>query len=100
MRRVFRLSSSRRLLSTETPGAAREARIRTSLLKSLEANEATLEVEDLSGGCDGGTVRITVESPLFRGKNVVQQHRLVNQTIAEEMKNLHAAMIKTIKPKD
>jgi BolA-like protein 3 len=99
LRRALGSSSSRRFFS-DGAGAAREARIRASLLKSLQANEATLDVEDLSGGCDGGTVRITVESPLFRGKNVVQQHRMVNETIADEMKNLHAAMIKTIKPKD
>ena len=86
-----------RRLSTTNPGAAREERIRSILLKELQANETTLEVEDLSGGCDGGTVRISVESPLFEGKNVVQQHRLVNGAIKEEMKSLHAAIIKTHK---
>ena len=77
----------------------REQRIRQALVTELSANEETLSVEDLSGGCDGGTVRISVESPLFAGKTVVQQHRMVNGVIKEEMKSLHAAMIKTIKPR-
>jgi stress-induced morphogen len=52
-------------------------------------------VEDLSGGCDGGTVRLFVASPLFAGKSVVAQHRMVNEIIRDEMKTLHAAIIQT-----
>lgn len=76
----------------------REKRVKAVLLAQLQANPKTLEVVDLSGGCDGGTIKITVESPLFVGKRVVQQHRLVNDAIAEEMKTLHAASITTIVP--
>lgn len=75
---------------------SREHRIRAALLQQLEADEASLVVEDLSGGCDGGTVRISVASRLFAGKSVVAQHRLVNQVIQEEMKSLHACHIRTV----
>ncbi len=74
---------------------SREQRIRRVLIEQLKAEEKSLLVEDLSGGCDGGTVRISVVSPLFAGKTVVAQHRLVNEVIKEEMKSLHACHIKT-----
>lgn len=77
---------------------SREQRVRKALIEQLEANASTLEVVDLSGGCDGGTIRIVVESPKFIGKTVVAQHRLVNEVIADEMKTLHAAVIETRKP--
>lgn len=75
--------------------ATREQRIRAALLTNLQADPASLSVEDLSGGCDGGTIRLFVASPLFAGKSIVAQHRLVNEVIKEEMKTLHAAVIKT-----
>ncbi len=76
-------------------GASREERIRRSLLSALHADASSLSVEDLSGGCEGGTVRLFVASPLFEGKSIVAQHRMVNEAIKEEMKTLHAAIIKT-----
>merc|ERR1711991_251819 len=75
---------------------SRQERIHASLAKEL--SPTALEVEDLSGGCDGGTVRISIESPQFVGKTVVAQHRLVQDIIAPEMKTLHAAIIETRKP--
>jgi stress-induced morphogen len=74
---------------------SREERIRTSLVKELKPTELT--VEDLSGGCDGGTVRISIESPLFVGKTVVAQHRMVQDLIKTEMNTLHAAIIEVLK---
>ncbi len=74
---------------------SREQRIRQALVAQLKADESSLLVEDLSGGCEGGTVRISVASPLFSGKSVVAQHRMVNDVIREEMRTLHACHIKT-----
>jgi stress-induced morphogen len=97
---------ARRFVAT---GVSREQRIHKMLTDALTPTQ--LLVEDLSGGCDGefllafglrprlmpsgGTLRVTIESPKFQGKSVVQQHRLVNEALGTEMKNFHAAVIKT-----
>jgi stress-induced morphogen len=88
----MRFSLVRRFASSSV---SREQRIRSALLEQLQAEPSSLSVEDLSGGCDGGTVRLFVVSPLFAGKSVVAQHRMVNEVLKEEMKSLHAAVIKT-----
>jgi stress-induced morphogen len=85
----------RSVLSRASGVLSREQRIRQALIAQLQAEESSLLVEDLSGGCDGGTVRISVASRLFAGKSVVAQHRLVNEVMREEMKSLHACHIKT-----
>lgn len=41
---------------------------------------------------------ITVESELFRGKSLVQQHQLVTSCIAEELKTIHGYNLKTKVP--
>ena len=38
---------------------------------------------------------ITVESEQFRGKTLVQQHKLVTSSIAGELKNIHGYNLKT-----
>jgi|LakMenE18May11ns_1017448.scaffolds.fasta_scaffold8696647_1 stress-induced morphogen len=38
---------------------------------------------------------ITVESPLFIDKNLVQQHKLVTTAIKEELKTIHGYNLKT-----
>lgn len=42
---------------------------------------------------------IVVESPLFEGKNNLQQQRMVNEVISEEIKNIHGYSLKTRMPK-
>jgi len=41
---------------------------------------------------------IFVESEEFRGKRQVQQHRLVNQALADEVKTMHGLRIFTAVP--
>jgi stress-induced morphogen len=41
---------------------------------------------------------ITVESELFKGKPLVQQHQMVTQSIADELKNIHGYNLKTKVP--
>ena len=43
--------------------------------------------------------RMTVESPLFAGKSKIQQHRMVNEALAAEIKSMHGLNIKTSIPK-
>ena len=38
---------------------------------------------------------ITVESDLFKGKSLVQQHQMVTSSIFEDLKNIHGYNLKT-----
>lgn len=38
---------------------------------------------------------ITVESPAFIGKTLVQQHKMVTTSIQEELKSIHGYNLKT-----
>lgn len=43
--------------------------------------------------------KVIVVSPLFEGKNLIDQHRLVNAALAEELKlAIHALTLKTVAP--
>ncbi|XP_073234178.1 bolA-like protein 3 [Porites lutea] len=56
-----------------------------------------IAVKDVSGGC-GAMYEIFIESEEFRGKRQVQQHRLVNQALADEVKQMHGLRIFTAVP--
>ena len=56
-----------------------------------------LEIVDESGGC-GAKFLITIVSPSFQGKPLLQQHRLVHKVIEEERKSIHALTLKTKTP--
>lgn len=43
---------------------------------------------------------IIVESPLFAGKSLVQQHKLVTSSIQEELKTIHGYNLRTKVPSD
>ena len=72
--------------------------IASKLKTALQAN--FIEVLDVShehaghgGWREGGEThfRLTITSPLFVGKNRVQQHRMVNNLLADELANgIHA----------
>jgi stress-induced morphogen len=52
---------------------------------------------DLSDGC-GGKFEIEGISEEFRGKPLLQQHRLIHKAIEEERKQIHALTLKTKAP--
>jgi stress-induced morphogen len=54
----------------------------------------TLEVIDTSGGC-GSQFVIKIKSPDFNGKNLIAQHRMVNEILKEELKEIHSLQLKT-----
>lgn len=58
----------------------------------MEASKAV--VEDISGGC-GSIYRIEVESPLFRGKGLVAQHRMVKNALKVEIADMHGLTLHT-----
>ncbi|XP_068677670.1 bolA-like protein 3 [Montipora capricornis] len=72
-----------------------EKKIAEILKKSFTASQIT--VKDISGGC-GSMYEIFVESEDFRGKRQVQQHRLINQALADEVKQMHGLRIFTAVP--
>ncbi|XP_041375553.1 bolA-like protein 3 [Gigantopelta aegis] len=66
-------------------------------LKTKFPGATTINVEDISGGC-GAMYQISVEAKEFKGKRTVQQHLLVNEALADEIKDMHGLQIKTKVP--
>ncbi|CBJ28167.1 conserved unknown protein [Ectocarpus siliculosus] len=70
----------------------REDAIASILESKIEASKAV--VHDISGGC-GSMYKIEVESPLFRGKGLVAQHRMVKAALATEIADMHGLTLLT-----
>lgn len=63
--------------------------------KLIEKLGATyVKAIDESDGC-GGKFMVTVVAEVFRGKSLLQRHRLVNTALADELKSIHAFSQKT-----
>ncbi|KAH9827760.1 bola-like protein [Teratosphaeria destructans] len=73
----------------------RERHIFHTLTRSLHPTK--LEVQDVSGGC-GSMYALDIVSERFRGLSVIQQHRLVNRVLGEEIKGWHGLQLKTKAP--
>ncbi|KAL8570458.1 hypothetical protein ACOMHN_034493 [Nucella lapillus] len=74
----------------------------TAIVEKLQSKfpgAKTIEVSDISGGC-GAMYQISVEAEEFRGKKTVLQHRLVNEALAEEIKQMHGLQLNTRIPAD
>lgn len=57
-------------------------------------NCENLEVTDISGNC-GTSFSIKIKSPDFKGKAMIMQHRMVNEALKDELKEIHALQIKS-----
>jgi stress-induced morphogen len=57
-----------------------------------------VETQDLTGG--GDHWQVTVVSPAFEGKGLIEQHRMVNEALKEPMadQRIHALSLKTFSP--
>jgi len=66
-----------------------------SLLRNAFPNAPELRVEDRTGG--GDHFQVTVASPRFDGLPLLEQHRLVNDALAEPLRDgtIHELRIKT-----
>lgn len=62
-------------------------------------NASYVKAVDESDGC-GGKFQVTVVAEAFRGKTLLQKHRLVNSALAEELKSIHAFSQKTYTPEE
>ena len=65
------------------------------LLESAFPDATELSVEDRTGG--GDHFQVTVSSPRFSGLPLLEQHRLVNEALAEPLRDgtIHELRIKT-----
>ena len=66
-----------------------------SLLRSAFPDAAELRVEDRTGG--GDHFQVVVTAPRFDGLSLLDQHRLVNEALAEPLRDgtIHELRIKT-----
>ncbi|XP_076645744.1 bolA-like protein 3 [Halictus rubicundus] len=53
-----------------------------------------IEVNDVSGGC-GAMFEINVIAPEFKGLNTIKQHRMINEALKQEIKDMHGIRIYT-----
>ncbi|THV05442.1 bola-like protein [Dendrothele bispora CBS 962.96] len=51
-----------------------------------------LQVQDVSGGC-GTFYAITISSQVFEGLPIVKQHKLVTQTLKQEIEGIHGLQV-------
>jgi stress-induced morphogen len=66
-----------------------------SLLRDAFPDAGELRVHDRTGG--GDHFQVTVQSPRFNGLSLLDQHRLVNEALAEPLRDgtIHELRIKT-----
>ncbi|KAH9424518.1 bolA-like protein 2 [Dermatophagoides pteronyssinus] len=69
--------------------------LKTKLIDKLAATH--VEIEDVSDGCGAKFVAKIVSSK-FDGLSLLEQHRLVNEAIADEMNLIHSFRMKTMTP--
>ncbi|XP_017462567.1 PREDICTED: bolA-like protein 3 [Rhagoletis zephyria] len=60
--------------------------------------EANVNVVDVSGGC-GAMFEVFVEAKEFEGLSTLKQHKLITQTLKEQIKDMHGVRIHTSIPK-
>ncbi|KAJ0395333.1 hypothetical protein P43SY_006395 [Pythium insidiosum] len=72
-----------------------ELAMESSLSAQLEATH--VKVLDVSGGC-GAMYDVEVVSPQFVGLTRVKQHRMVNEALKQEIKDMHGLTIRTMTP--
>ncbi|XP_054740685.1 bolA-like protein 3 [Anastrepha obliqua] len=75
-----------------------EAQQRILQLLSGRFPQANVNVVDVSGGC-GAMFEVFVESKEFEGLSTLKQHKLITQTLKEQIKNMHGVRIHTSVPK-
>ncbi|GAB7341243.1 hypothetical protein MBLNU457_7520t1 [Dothideomycetes sp. NU457] len=85
-------ATQNQISSGVTPNTLKE-----TLTQKLEATH--VDIEDLSGGC-GQMFEATIVSPQFAKKTTLMRHRLVNNTLKEEIAAIHAWTPKCFTPEE
>mmetsp|Transcript_28949 Transcript_28949/g.33442 ORF Transcript_28949/g.33442 Transcript_28949/m.33442 type:complete len:93 (+) Transcript_28949:43-321(+) len=70
------------------------ATLEDKLRGAATISPSRVTVKDISAGC-GSFFHVEVVSGAFRGKPLVQQHRLVNEALRDEIKQIHGLTIVT-----
>lgn len=73
--------------------ASSESDIKEKLLRHFPGNQI-VEVQDTSGGC-GTFYSIRVIADEFKGKSVIEQHKMINSILKEEVANWHGMTLIT-----
>ncbi|MEX0807064.1 MAG: BolA family transcriptional regulator [Candidatus Binatia bacterium] len=70
--------------------------IKTTLEKALPGS--TIETQDLTGG--GDHWQVSIVSPAFEGKGLIEQHQMVYAALQDAMgdQRIHALALKTFTP--
>ncbi|KAF2356641.1 BolA protein [Trinorchestia longiramus] len=97
---------------SEAGGSLTETQLE-ELLRARFPGATSVQVQDISGGCAvmwwvcrhvvgvpscggcGAMYEVWVETPEFGGLSRVKQHRLVTETLAEQIKDMHGIRIST-----
>ncbi|KNC80311.1 hypothetical protein SARC_07324 [Sphaeroforma arctica JP610] len=74
-----------------TPEQSMESKLKEALAPT------SVDVVDVSGGC-GSSYEVHITSAKFEGLSMIKQHRMVNEILREDVKNMHAIRIVTKKP--
>lgn len=69
------------------------------ILKARFPLAKEVEVVDISHGC-GAMYEINVASVEFKGLSTVKQHRLINEVLKEQIKDMHGLRIQTSVPSE
>ncbi|KAI7861180.1 bola protein [Circinella umbellata] len=94
MLRSISIATRHRMFSTTSAMRMSEGEqhIHNKLTEALSPHK--LRVVDVSGGC-GSMYAIDISSKSFEGASIVKQHRLVNQILKDEIKEMHGLQLKT-----
>ncbi|XP_058792318.1 bolA-like protein 3 isoform X2 [Phymastichus coffea] len=68
-----------------------------AILRSKFPQAKVIEVCDVSGGC-GAMFEVNVITLEFKGLNTVKQHRIINDALKDEIKDMHGIRIHTGTP--
>lgn len=91
----LRFSSSSSSSSTTTPPpelTSGELLLKQKLEQELQGSQ--VDVQDVSGGC-GTFYAISIAHSGFKGLSTIKQHRLVNELLKEDIKEMHGLQLKT-----
>ncbi|XP_052861266.1 bolA-like protein 3 [Anopheles cruzii] len=97
---IFRIYGSRYISVLSRVWAGNSQAVKSSeeaLRKILEVKfpqAKNIVVSDISGGC-GSMYEIFVETTEFKGLSTVKQHRLITETLKNEIKTMHGLRIHT-----
>ncbi|KJA24586.1 hypothetical protein HYPSUDRAFT_38644 [Hypholoma sublateritium FD-334 SS-4] len=81
--------------SADAPAGALQGEQLITQKLTEKFSPSQLQVQDVSGGC-GSFYAITIASEAFKGLPIVKQHKLVTETLKQEIAGIHGLQIKTI----